>query len=128
MFVTLLVLLLLWVGRCFMLRKTHPLIKIVNSTLVDLPCPANINSFWNYGSLLGLTLVIQLVTGILLATRFRASPLLSFESVVNIIQDTNYGWLLRLLHSTGASFFFLFVYLHVGRGLYFGSYRTKPEV
>lgn len=111
-----------------MLRKTHPLIKIINSTLVDLPCPANINTFWNYGSLLGLTLVIQLVRGILLATRFRASPLLSFESVVNIIQDTNYGWLLRLFHSTGASFFFLFIYLHLGRGLYFGSFRTKPEV
>lgn len=63
-----------------------------------------------------------------MATRFRASPLLSFERVVNIMQDTNYGWLLRLLHSTGASFFFLFVYLHLGRGLYFGSFLTKPEV
>lgn len=111
-----------------MFRKTHPLVKIVNSTLVDLPCPVNINAFWNFGSLLGLTLVIQLVTGILLATRFRASPLLSFERVVNIIQDTNYGWFLRLLHSTGASFFFLFIYFHVGKGLYFGSYRSKPEV
>lgn len=111
-----------------MFRKSHPLVKIVNSTLVDLPCPVNINVFWNFGSLLGLTLVIQLITGILLATRFRASPLLRFERVVNIIQDTNYGWLLRLLHSTGASFFFLFVYFHVGKGLYFGSYRTKPEV
>lgn len=111
-----------------MFRKTHPLIKIANSTVVDLPCPANIHSFWNFGSLLGLTLVIQLVTGILLATRFSASPLLSFDRVVSIMQDSNYGWLLRLLHSTGASFFFLFMFLHVGRGLYFGSYVTKPEV
>lgn len=95
---------------------------------MDLPCPVNINLFWNFGSLLGATLAIQLITGILLATRFSASPLLSFDRVVRIIQDTNYGWLLRLLHSTGASFFFLFIYFHVGKGLYFGSYRTKPEV
>lgn len=111
-----------------MFRKTHPLVKIVNSTLVDLPCPVNINVFWNFGSLLGVTLILQLITGILLATRFRASPLLSFDSVVSIMQDTNYGWLLRLFHSTGASFFFLFIYFHVGKGLYFGSYRSKPEV
>lgn len=111
-----------------MFRKSHPLVKIANSVVVDLPCPVNIHSFWNFGSLLGLTLVIQLVRGILLATRFSASPLLSFDRVVRIIQDRNYGWLLRLMHSTGASFFFLFVFLHVGRGLYFGSYAVKPEV
>ena len=111
-----------------MFRKTHPLIKILNSTVVDLPCPANIHSFWNFGSLIGLTLAIQLISGILLATRFSASPILSFDRVVRIIQDSNYGWLLRLMHSTGASFFFLFIFLHVGRGLYFGSYAVKPEV
>lgn len=111
-----------------MFRKSHPLVKIANSVVVDLPCPVNIHSFWNFGSLLGLTLVIQLLSGILLATRFSASPLLSFDSVVSIIQDRNYGWLLRLIHSTGASFFFLFMFLHVGRGLYFGSYSVKPEV
>lgn len=111
-----------------MYRKTHPLVKIASSTVVDLPCPANINAFWNFGSLLGLTLMIQLVSGILLATRFSASPSLSFDRVVSIIQDRNYGWLLRLIHSTGASFFFLFIFLHIGRGLYFGSYSVKPEV
>lgn len=111
-----------------MLRKYHPLLKIINGTLVDLPCPVNITSFWNYGSLLGLVLVIQLVRGILLATRFTGHSDFSFESVVLIFQDRNYGWLLRLVHSTGASFFFLFIYLHIGRGLYYGSYSSKAEV
>lgn len=111
-----------------MLRKYHPLVKIVNGTLVDLPCPVNITYFWNFGSLLGLVLVIQLLRGILLATRFTAHSDFSFERVVLIFQDSNYGWLLRLVHSTGASFFFLFIYMHIGRGLYYGSYTTKPEV
>ena len=108
-------------------RKSHPLIKILNSTLVDLPSPANLSINWNYGSLLGLILVIQLVTGIILATRFSGHSDLSFESVILIYQDANYGWLIRLVHSTGASFFFLFLYLHIGRGLYYGSY-VFPEV
>lgn len=108
-----------------MVRKSHPLAKIINGVIVDLPSPANISIFWNYGSLLGLTLVLQLVTGILLATRFSALSEYSFESVVVIFQERNFGWLLRLLHSTGASFFFLFVYLHMGRGIYFGSYYKK---
>ncbi len=110
-----------------MLRKTHPLVKIINGVIVDLPSPANISVFWNYGSLLGLTLVIQLITGILLATRFSALGEYSFERVVVIFQESNFGWLLRLFHSTGASFFFLFIYLHIGRGLYYGSYN-KTEV
>jgi len=103
------------------------LLSIINGTVVDLPSPPNITGFWNFGSLLGLTLVMQLVTGVLLATRFTALSEYSFESVVVIFQDSNYGWLLRLFHSTGASFFFLFIYLHIGRGLYYGSY-TKSEV
>lgn len=108
-------------------RKHTPLVKIVNSTLVDLPSPANLSVNWNYGSLLGLILVIQLVSGIILATRFSGHDSLSFDSVISIYQDANYGWLLRLVHSTGASFFFLFIYLHIGRGLYYGSY-IYPEV
>ena len=108
-------------------RKYHPLVKFANSSLVDLPTPVNISIHWNYGSLLGLVLVIQLVTGILLATRFSGHSDLSFDSVILIYQDVNYGWFLRLLHSTGASFFFLFLYLHIGRGIYYGSY-IYPEV
>jgi ubiquinol-cytochrome c reductase cytochrome b subunit len=103
-------------------RKSHPLIKIINSTIVDLPTPANLSVNWNYGSLLGLILVIQLISGIILAIRFSGHADISFDSVILIYQDSNYGWLIRLIHSTGASFFFLFLYLHIGRGLYYGSY------
>lgn len=103
-------------------RKNHPLIKILNGTIIDLPSPANLSVNWNYGSLLGLVLVIQLVTGILLATRFSGHVDFSFDSVIFLYQDSRYGWLFRLIHSTGASFFFLFIYLHIGRGIYYGSY------
>jgi ubiquinol-cytochrome c reductase cytochrome b subunit len=108
-------------------RKSHPLVKIINSVLVDLPTPANLSINWNYGSLLGLILVIQLVSGIILSTRFSGHSDMSFESVIMLCQDANYGWLLRLVHSTGASFFFVFLYLHIGRGIYYGSY-VFPEV
>ncbi len=108
-------------------RKQHPLIKIINGVLIDLPTPANLSVNWNYGSLLGLILVLQLVTGIVLSMRFSGHASLSFDSVIMIYQDADYGWLLRLVHSTGASFFFLFLYLHIGRGLYYGSY-VYPEL
>ncbi len=108
-----------------MLRKHNPILNIINGVIVDLPTPANITLIWNWGSLLGLTLVVQLVSGIILATRFTAIAEYSFERVVVIFQESNYGWLLRLIHSTGASFFFLFLYLHIGRGLYYGSYQKK---
>lgn len=108
-------------------RKTHPLVKIVNGSLIDLPSPANLSVNWNYGSLLGLVLVIQLISGIILATRFSGHVDISFDSVILIYQDSHYGWLIRLVHSTGASFFFLFIYLHMGRGLYYGSY-VYPEL
>lgn len=103
-------------------RKSHPLIKIINNTLIDLPSPTNLSVNWNYGSLLGLILIIQLIRGIILATRFSGHVDISFDSVILIYQDSNYGWFIRLIHSTGASFFFLFIYLHIGRGLYYGSY------
>lgn len=108
-------------------RKQHPLIKIINGVLIDLPTPANLSVNWNYGSLLGLILVLQLVTGIVLSMRFSGHASISFDSVIMIYQDADYGWLLRLVHSTGASFFFLFLYLHIGRGLYYGSY-VYPEL
>jgi ubiquinol-cytochrome c reductase cytochrome b subunit len=108
-------------------RKSHPLIKILNGVLVDLPAPVNIRINWNYGSLLGLVLVIQLLSGILLATRFTGHSDMSFDCVIQIFQDSNYGWFLRLIHSTGATFFFIFIYLHIGRGIYYGSY-VYPEV
>lgn len=108
-----------------MVRKSNPILSIINGVVVDLPTPANISVMWNWGSLLGITLLVQLISGILLATRFSAISEYSFERVVIIFQESNYGWLLRLIHSTGARFFFLFLYMHIGRGLYYGSYAKK---
>nr|YP_010460777.1 cytochrome b [Tenodera angustipennis]UUF67526.1 cytochrome b [Tenodera angustipennis] len=105
------------------LRKTHPLIKISNNALVDLPTPSNISSWWNFGSLLGLCLGIQIMTGLFLAMHYSAHIDLAFSSVAHICRDVNYGWLLRTLHANGASMFFICIYLHIGRGMYYGSYK-----
>nr|QWM94260.1 cytochrome b [Sisyra aurorae] len=104
------------------LRTSHPLFKIANNALVDLPAPSNISIWWNFGSLLGLCLMIQLLTGIFLAMHYTANIELSFNSVIHICRDVNYGWLLRTLHANGASFFFICIYLHVGRGIYYNSF------
>nr|YP_010460790.1 cytochrome b [Statilia maculata]UUF67539.1 cytochrome b [Statilia maculata] len=105
------------------LRKTHPLIKISNNALIDLPTPSNITSWWNFGSLLGLCLIIQIATGLFLAMHYSAHIDLAFSSVAHICRDVNYGWLLRTLHANGASMFFICIYLHIGRGMYYGSYK-----
>ncbi|YP_004563981.1 cytochrome b (mitochondrion) [Homarus americanus] len=104
------------------IRKSHPLFKIANGALVDMPIPSNISTFWNFGSLLGLCLVVQIVTGLFLAMHYTAHIDLAFSSVAHICRDVNYGWLLRTLHANGASFFFICLYLHIGRGMYYGSY------
>nr|QXG19255.1 cytochrome b [Drosophila heteroneura] len=108
------------------LRSSHPLFKIANNALVDLPAPVNISSWWNFGSLLGLCLIIQILTGLFLAMHYTADVSLAFHSVNHICRDVNYGWLLRTLHANGASFFFICIYLHVGRGMYYGSYLFTP--
>nr|Q9MDZ9.1 RecName: Full=Cytochrome b; AltName: Full=Complex III subunit 3; AltName: Full=Complex III subunit III; AltName: Full=Cytochrome b-c1 complex subunit 3; AltName: Full=Ubiquinol-cytochrome-c reductase complex cytochrome b subunit [Drosophila simulans]AAF77370.1 cytochrome b [Drosophila simulans]AAF77392.1 cytochrome b [Drosophila simulans]AAF77406.1 cytochrome b [Drosophila simulans]AAF77419.1 cytochrome b [Drosophila simulans]AAF77432.1 cytochrome b [Drosophila simulans] len=108
------------------LRNSHPLFKIANNALVDLPAPINISSWWNFGSLLGLCLIIQILTGLFLAMHYTADINLAFYSVNHICRDVNYGWLLRTLHANGASFFFICIYLHVGRGIYYGSYMFTP--
>uniref|UniRef100_A0AB39A6P2 Cytochrome b n=1 Tax=Demicryptochironomus minus TaxID=3231393 RepID=A0AB39A6P2_9DIPT len=105
------------------IRKTHLLFKIMNNALVDLPAPSNISSWWNFGSLLGLCLITQIATGIFLAMHYTADTSLAFNSVNHICRDVNYGWILRTLHANGASFFFICIYLHVGRGIYYGSYK-----
>nr|UBU97827.1 cytochrome b [Teleogryllus emma] len=105
------------------LRSSHPLIKIINNSLIDLPTPSNISTWWNFGSLLGLCLVIQLMTGIFLAMHYTADINTAFNSVTHICRDVNFGWLLRTLHANGASFFFICLYIHVGRGMYYGSYN-----
>nr|QXG19658.1 cytochrome b [Zaprionus indianus] len=108
------------------LRNSHPLFKIANNALVDLPAPSNISSWWNFGSLLGLCLIIQILTGLFLAMHYTADVNLAFYSVNHICRDVNYGWLLRTMHANGASFFFICIYLHVGRGMYYGSYLFTP--
>nr|YP_008592427.1 cytochrome b [Pseudorhombus cinnamoneus]AFC88454.1 cytochrome b [Pseudorhombus cinnamoneus] len=107
------------------LRKTHPLLKIANDALVDLPAPSNISVWWNFGSLLGLCLITQIVTGLFLAMHYTADVSTAFTSVAHICRDVNYGWLIRNIHANGASFFFICLYLHIGRGLYYGSYLYK---
>nr|WNH22790.1 cytochrome b [Yarrella blackfordi] len=107
------------------LRKTHPLFKIANDALVDLPAPSNISIWWNYGSLLGLCLISQILTGLFLAMHYTSDISTAFSSITHICRDVNYGWLIRNMHANGASFFFICIYLHVGRGLYYGSYLYK---
>lgn len=104
------------------IRKSHPAIKIANNRLVDLPAPRNLSVWWNFGSLLGLCLVLQIVTGLFLSIHYTPHVDLAFTSVAHITRDVNYGWLLRNLHANGGSWFFICLYLHVGRGIYYGSY------
>nr|YP_009693795.1 cytochrome b [Bittacus strigosus]QEI03711.1 cytochrome b [Bittacus strigosus] len=108
------------------IRCHHPLFKIANNALVDLPAPSNISAWWNFGSLLGLCLIIQIATGLFLAMHYTAHIDLAFNSVAHICRDVNYGWFLRTLHANGASFFFICLYLHVGRGMYYSSYLFTP--
>ena len=107
------------------LRKTHPLLKIANDALVDLPAPSNISAWWNFGSLLGLCLISQILTGLFLAIHYTSDISTAFSSVTHICRDVTYGWLIRNIHANGASIFFICIYLHVGRGLYYGSYLYK---
>nr|QCG69867.1 cytochrome b [Cyllorhynchites ursulus] len=105
------------------IRKTSPVISIANSSLIDLPTPSNITTMWNFGSLLGLCLSIQIVTGLFLAMHYCPNIDLAFNSVAHICRDVNFGWLIRTLHANGASFFFICLYTHIGRGMYYGSYN-----
>uniref|UniRef100_E6Y856 Cytochrome b n=1 Tax=Pseudopungtungia tenuicorpus TaxID=581200 RepID=E6Y856_9TELE len=107
------------------LRKTHPLMKIANDALVDLPTPSNISVWWNFGSLLGLCLIAQILTGLFLAMHYTSDISTAFSSVAHICRDVNYGWFIRNMHANGASFFFICIYMHVARGLYYGSYLYK---
>nr|BBV24547.1 cytochrome b [Cynops pyrrhogaster] len=106
-------------------RKTHPLLKIINNSFVDLPTPSNISYWWNFGSLLGICLITQIITGLFLAMHYTADTQSAFSSVAHICRDVNHGWLMRNIHANGASFFFICIYLHIGRGLYYGSYMFK---
>nr|QUB07187.1 cytochrome b [Spilopyra sumptuosa] len=105
------------------MRLSSPLFKILNNSLIDLPTPSNITLLWNFGSLLGTCLIIQLITGIFLAMHYCPNIELAFNSISHICRDVNYGWLMRTLHANGASFFFICLYIHIGRGLYYHSFN-----
>ena len=105
------------------LTKTRPVLRIISGSLVELPTPANISAMWNFGSLLGLCLIVQILTGLFLSMHYCGDVSLAFERVRHIRRDVNYGWVLRIFHANGARFFFICLYAHVARGLYFGSYN-----
>lgn len=104
------------------IRKHHPLLKIVRGALIDLPSPSNFSIWWNFGSMLGLCLIVQILTGIFLAIHYVGHIDVAFASVSHIARDVNYGWLLRSIHANGASVFFFCLYIHIGRGIYYISY------
>nr|YP_009742253.1 cytochrome b [Euspira gilva]QGZ08683.1 cytochrome b [Euspira gilva]QID90335.1 cytochrome b [Euspira gilva]QNN85790.1 cytochrome b [Euspira gilva] len=104
------------------MRKSHPVLKMMNNVMIDLPAPLNLSAWWNFGSLLGLCLVIQIATGLFLAMHYTAHVDLAFSSVMHISRDVNNGWLLRAIHANGGSWFFICIYFHIGRGMYYGSH------
>nr|YP_073350.1 cytochrome b [Graptacme eborea]AAT98392.1 cytochrome b [Graptacme eborea] len=106
------------------MRKKHPLMKLMNNLVIDLPAPCNLLIWWNFGSLLGFCLMIQIITGIFISMHYMNSIDLAFFSVSHLSRDVNLGWLIRSIHANGASFFFLFMYIHIGRGLYYGSHKN----
>nr|YP_010693418.1 cytochrome b [Gonopsis coccinea]WCB99300.1 cytochrome b [Gonopsis coccinea] len=105
------------------MRKTHPMIKMINNSMIDLPTPSSISLWWNFGSMLGMCLMIQMISGLFLAMHYTDNIELAFSSVIHICRDVNNGWIMRNTHANGASMFFMCMYLHIGRGLYYGSYK-----
>jgi ubiquinol-cytochrome c reductase cytochrome b subunit len=103
------------------LLKTHSILKLVNPYLIDASQPSNISYLWNFGSLLASCLIIQIITGVILAMHYNGNILEAFNSIEHIMRDVNNGWLIRYFHANTASAFFFLVYLHIGRGMYYGS-------
>jgi ubiquinol-cytochrome c reductase cytochrome b/c1 subunit len=110
------------------LESRLPLISFTKTHFMDFPTPKNLNYWWTFGGILAIMLMIQLVTGIVLAMHYTPHAAMAFDSVEHIMRDVNYGWLMRYLHANGASMFFLAVYIHIFRGLYYGSYKAPREV
>src|SRR3984885_8485254 len=105
-----------------------PVFTFLDHELNQYPTPKNLNYWWNFGSLAGIMLMIMIVTGIFLAMQYTPQVDLAFDSVERIMRDVNYGWLIRYIHVNGASMFFLIVYIHLFRGLYYGSYKYPREL
>jgi len=99
----------------------------MKSHLQSYPCPLQINSFWNLGFLLGITIILQIITGIFLGLHYTSDLNSAYSSLFFFIREIYYGWCLRYLHSSGASFFFLFLFLHLGRAISYGSYFYNPN-
>ena len=108
--------------------KNHPILRLLNSYLIDASQPSNISYLWNFGSLLALCLGIQIITGVTLAMHYNANIMDAFNSIEHIMRDVNNGWLIRYLHANTASAFFFLVYLHIGRGIYYGSYKSPRSL
>nr|YP_010134332.1 cytochrome b [Megabeleses liriodendrovorax]QWM93822.1 cytochrome b [Megabeleses liriodendrovorax] len=104
-------------------RSSNKFMMIISNSLINLPTPSNISTYWNFGSLLGLCLMIQLISGIFLAMHYTANVELAFSSVIHIYRDVNNGWMMKSMHANGASFFFICIYMHIGRGIYYGSFH-----
>src|SRR5579863_5063512 len=105
-----------------------PIMGLVHSSFVAFPNPRNLNYWWTFGGILSFMLVAQIVTGVVLAMHYTPESTLAFDSVEHIMRDVNYGWLLRYAHANGASMFFIAVYIHMFRGIYYGSYKTPREL
>nr|AHX97875.1 cytochrome b [Proterops sp. QL-2014] len=105
------------------LLKKNNLMKLINNSVIMLPTPININYMWNFGSLLGMCMIMQIITGLFLSMHYTAQINYSFYSVIHIMKDVNYGWLIRMMHMNGASIFFIMIYFHIGRGIYYESYK-----
>lgn len=109
----------------FLYNKRIFHLNILNNHIIDYPTPLNLNYFWSFGSLAGFCLAIQIISGILVSMHYTPHVLLAFNSVEHIMRDVNQGWMIRYIHSNGASLFFVIVYIHIARGLYFKSYRNE---
>ena len=105
-----------------------PLIRFAKDTAIDFPTPKNLNYWYTFGAILAVCLVIQIITGIVLAMHYVPNTAMAFDSVERIMRDVDWGWLVRYIHANGASMFFLAVYMHIFRGLYYGSYKAPREV
>lgn len=110
------------------LDKRLPLVRFAHDSFVDFPTPKNLNYWWTFGGILSIFLVIQIITGVVLAMHYTPHVTMAFDSVEHIMRDVNYGWLMRYMHSNGASMFFIAVYVHMFRGLYYGSYKEPREM
>src|SRR5437868_3741619 len=109
------------------IERRLPIMGLVHSSFVAYPTPRNLNYWWTFGAILSMMLGLQVLTGVILAMHYTPHADLAFKSVESIVRDVNYGWLLRNMHASGASMFFLAVYIHMFRGLYYGSYKRSEE-